>query len=55
MGQDREFTDGERKLALDICLKFKQSWETSQARLLIQDRDRKIKAMETESELVQEV
>lgn len=55
MGQDREFTEGEKKFALEICLKFKQSWEASHNRLLVEDRDRKIKSMETESELAQEV
>eukprot|EP00347_Sterkiella_histriomuscorum_P002901 403366357 len=52
MGQDREFTDVERRLALQAVQNFKEIWERTEFENLTRDRNRKIKIMEIDREFM---
>jgi len=52
MGQDREFSDTERRLAIQTVLNFREIWERTEQENLIRDRNRKIKIMEIDKEFV---
>ena len=45
LGQDREFTDDEKRFALETILAYKEAWEASEIACLTADRDRKLEAM----------
>lgn len=45
MGQDREFTDEQKRFALETIKRFKESWEKEERDNLTLDRDRKLELM----------
>ena len=50
MGQDREFTDKEKKFVFDTMRKFKDLWELEERTNLTQDRDRKLAQLNEDKE-----
>jgi hypothetical protein len=42
MGQDREFSEDQRRFVLQTVMWFKQAWERAEYNNLTADRDRKI-------------
>ena len=42
MGQDREFTDDQRRFVLETIQAFRLAWERSEQKNLTADRDRRI-------------
>ena len=52
MGQDREFTETERRFALQTVMNFKEIWERTEFENLTRDRNRKIKIMEIDKEFM---
>lgn len=52
MGQDREFTDDERRFALTTVKNFKEIWERTEFENLTRDRNRKIEFMEIDKEFL---
>lgn len=45
MGQDRQFTDEQKRFVLRVVQAFRQNWERAENAALISDRDRKILAL----------
>ena len=43
MGQDRQFTHNEKKMALNAVFKFRNQWENFEKEQLIHDRDALLK------------
>lgn len=43
MGQDREFTDAQKKFALNAVYQFRKYWEEFEAQKLEEDRDAQVK------------
>ena len=52
MGQDREFTDDERRFALETVKNFKEIWERTEQENLRRDRDRKLEIMSIDKEFL---
>jgi len=42
MGQDRAFTDEQKRFVLKVVQKFRENWERAEKASLVADRDRKI-------------
>ena len=45
LGQDRQFTDEEKRFTLRTLQQFKETWEERETASLIADRDRKLELM----------
>ena len=45
LGQDREFSDDEKRFTLQTVLAYKEAWEAQEIASLTADRDRKLEAM----------
>lgn len=54
MGQDRPFTDDQKRFVLRAVQAFKQNWERAERASLEQDRDSKIARMQLDPSLEQE-
>eukprot|EP00347_Sterkiella_histriomuscorum_P009020 403342835 len=52
LGQDRQFTDDERRFALETVLNFKNIWERTEVENLTRDRNRKLEIMELDKEFL---
>ncbi len=52
LGQDREFTDDQRRFILETIQKFKKLWEEKERRFLTRDRDLRLDAIENEKEYI---
>ena len=51
MGQEREFTDQEKRFALETVQRYIQLWEKCEQETLIADRDRRIKFLDAQREI----
>ena len=45
MGQDREFTDEQRRFVLSTVRRYQQAWEKAEEKALTDDRDVKLRMM----------
>jgi len=54
MGQDRPFTDDQKRFVLRAVQAFKQNWERAERASLEQDRDSKIARMQLDPSVEQE-
>lgn len=52
LGQDREFSEDQRRFILDTVRKFIQLWEEKERRFLTRDRDLRLEAIENEKEYI---
>jgi hypothetical protein len=52
LGQDREFTDDQRRFILETIQKFIGLWEEKERRFLTRDRDLRLQAIENEKEYI---
>ena len=52
LGQDRELSEKERRLALETVQNFKKIWEQTEVENLTRDRNRKIEIMEIDKEFL---
>jgi hypothetical protein len=52
LGQDREFTDDQRRFILETIEKFIKLWEEKERRFLTRDRDLRLQAIENEKEYI---
>ena len=52
MGQDRQYTDEEKRFTLNTIKKFKEAWEQEERDNLIADRDRKLGILGEDKEAV---
>lgn len=50
MGQDREFTDDEKRFAIQTVMDFKRTWDRIEVDCLRKDRNKKIELLEVEKE-----
>ena len=50
MGQDREFTDDEKRFALNTIKNFKEIWESTEKENLLRDRNRKLELIDLDKE-----
>jgi len=50
MGQDREFTEEEKRFALETIERFIEAWEAEECTALAADRDRRIDALKQEED-----
>ena len=50
MGQDREFTDEQKKFALKTIERFIEIWELEERTALAADRDRRLETLKQEEE-----
>lgn len=54
MGQDRPFTDEQKRFVLNVVQKFRENWERAEKASLVADRDAKIASMQKEPAIEQE-
>lgn len=54
MGQDRQFSDDQKRFTLQAVQAFKQNWERAEMACLMQDRDKKIEVLARDPALEQE-
>ena len=54
LGQDREFTDEQKRFALNTVKAFKEIWEKQEITSLTRDRDRKLELLNMDPELAQQ-
>jgi len=54
MGQDRPFSDDQKRFVLRAVQAFKNNWERAEKASLVQDRDKKIASMQKEPTIEQE-
>ena len=52
LGQDREFTDDQRRFILETIKKFISLWEEKERRFLTRDRDLRLQAIEDEKDYI---
>ncbi|CDW73780.1 UNKNOWN [Stylonychia lemnae] len=52
LGQDRQFSDEQRRFALETVLNFKNIWEKTEYENLSRDRNRKLEIMEIDKEFL---
>ena len=52
LGQDREFSEDQRRFILNTLRKFIQLWEEKERRFLTRDRDLRLAAIENEKEYI---
>lgn len=52
LGQDRELSEVDRRLALETVQNFKRIWEQTEVENLTRDRNRKIEIMEIDREFL---
>lgn len=45
LGQDREFSDNQKRFVLEVIQAFKKNWERAEIESLTADRDRKIERL----------
>ena len=50
MGQDREFTEDEKRFALETVERFIEAWEAEERTALAADRDRRLDTIKAEEE-----
>lgn len=53
LGQDRQFTEEQRKFVLETCKKFAAVWERREAENLTQDRNLRLQMVELDKEYVE--
>lgn len=54
LGQDREFTDDQRRFILETIKKFISLWEEKERRFLTRDRDLRLQAIEDEKDYIEQ-
>jgi len=54
MGQDRQFTEEQKRFALNAVFKFRKYWEEFEQAQLIADRDALLKLREEDEEIFTE-
>lgn len=52
LGQDREFSEEQRRFILETLKRFRALWEAKEHRFLTRDRDLRLKAIEDEKEYI---
>ena len=52
LGQDREFTDEEKRFILESVTTFKNQWELNETEMLTRDRNRKLELIELDKEFL---
>ena len=53
LGQDREFSDDQKRFTLTTVKTYKEIWEKQEVASLTKDRDRKLELMNMDPELIQ--
>lgn len=54
MGQDRQFSDDQKRFVLKVVQSFRENWERAEKESLVADRDRKIEQLSKEPAIEQE-
>jgi hypothetical protein len=52
LGQDREFSEEQRRFILEAIKRFRGLWEAKEQRFLTRDRDLRLQAIEDEKEYI---